>query len=186
MENSAISKFEKQPTNLSDKLVTLVPLTPNDFEKLFAVASDPLIWEQHPSKTRYQREVFETFFNGAIESKGAFFAFDTATNEPIGSSRFYDLNEETKSIKIGYTFLSRNCWGKGHNESMKSLMINHVFKYLENVFFEIGSNNIRSQKAIGKLGAIKVGQEEIAYACEPTVNLNYIYTIDKESWYESK
>lgn len=73
-----------QPTNLSNEWVTLTPLQESDFERLFAVASDPKIWEQHPNKLRYQRTVFENFFTGAIESCGAFIIVDTQTGEPIG------------------------------------------------------------------------------------------------------
>jgi RimJ/RimL family protein N-acetyltransferase len=100
-------KFIQQPRHLENELIKLVPLNENDFEELYAVASDKLIWEQHPNKLRYQKEVFQNFFEGAIESKGAFFVRDAKTNEPIGSSRFYDYNENEKSVLIGYTFIGR-------------------------------------------------------------------------------
>ena len=182
MNDSLISGFELQPTNLSNELVRLLPLKLNDFEKLFKVASDPLIWEQHPTRNRYERDVFEIYFNGAIESKGAFCAFDNHSNEPIGCSRVYYFNKEDNSVKIGYTFISRKYWGKKYNKSMKVLMINHAFKFLDNIFFEIGSKNIRSQMAIEKLGAVKIGQKEMVYVGEPTANVNFIYKIDKKIW----
>ncbi|MBC7861832.1 MAG: N-acetyltransferase, partial [Bacteroidia bacterium] len=65
------SEFDLRPT-LQTELIKIQPLSVEDFEKLYKVASDPLIWEQHPNKDRYKRDVFETFFKGAIESKGAF------------------------------------------------------------------------------------------------------------------
>ena len=95
--------FSIQPT-LENDIVSLVPLEKHDFEELFEVASDPKVWEQHPNKERYQREIFQNFFTGALESKGAFLIIDNETEEVLGSTRFYDFNEENKSILIGYTF----------------------------------------------------------------------------------
>jgi hypothetical protein len=65
-------KFDLQPKHLKNELISLVPLHKGDFEELYTVASDPLLWEQHPNKLRYKRPVFQIFFQGAIESKGAF------------------------------------------------------------------------------------------------------------------
>src|SRR5262245_17614744 len=107
---------------LQNELVRLEALKESDFEKLFAVASDPLIWEQHPNKDRYKRVVFEVFFKGAMESKGAYIIYDVKTNLPIGSSRYYDFNKEKDSVTIGYTFLARSHWGSVYNPAAKKLM----------------------------------------------------------------
>jgi hypothetical protein len=64
-----------QPKILEDELVRIVPLIETDFERLFAVAADPLIWELHPNKDRYKKEVFQSFFDDAVASKTAFFIF---------------------------------------------------------------------------------------------------------------
>jgi RimJ/RimL family protein N-acetyltransferase len=170
-----------QPTHLQDANVTLLPLQPTDFEQMYQVANDPLIWEQHPSKTRYQREVFANYFKGAIESQGAFLILDTQTGEPIGSSRFYDYDAAEKSILIGYTFLARSHWGSTYNRSLKTLMIDHAFTFAEKVIFHIGAQNIRSQKAIEKLGAVKMGELDLAYYGEAS-NPNFIYQITKADW----
>ncbi len=170
--------FNLQPTNLINKWVTLIPLQESDFERLYAVASDPKIWEQHPNKLRYQRTVFENFFTGAMESGGAFIIVDTQTGEPIGSSRFCNYHAENNSIEIGYTFYATRCWGKEYNRSAKKLMINHAFQYVDTVIFHIGAGNIRSQKAIEKIGAIKTGEEEHQYFGETTA-LNFNYEIKK-------
>ncbi|MEO0311301.1 MAG: hypothetical protein RIQ89_958 [Bacteroidota bacterium] len=173
--------LELQPTHLQNNWVMLQPLQASDFEILYTVASDPLIWEQHPSKTRYQRDVFQVFFEGALESGGAFMMLDAKNNEPIGSSRFYTYNEAESSIEIGYTFYARRCWGLPYNRSAKQLMIDHAFHYVDKVLFSIGANNIRSQKAIEKIGAVKTGEKAIAYYGEVD-NLNFIYTIHKNNW----
>jgi RimJ/RimL family protein N-acetyltransferase len=171
--------FDFQPF-LQNEFVAIKPLKPSDFESLYLVASDPLIWEQHPNKNRYQKDVFKTFFEGAIESKGAFLVLDTKTEKIIGSSRFYEL-ENKNSVAIGYTFISREYWGENYNRALKTLMIDHAFQYVNNILFHIGSMNIRSQKAIEKLSAKKTGEVEMAYFGEE-IKLNFIYTINKGDW----
>jgi RimJ/RimL family protein N-acetyltransferase len=166
---------------LQDDLLRLVPLQATDFEKLYQVASDPLIWEQHPNKDRYRREVFATFFEGALESGGAYLILEKATTEVVGSSRFYDLDEQAETIAVGYTFIARKYWGKGINRAVKTLMLNHAFNFCEAVYFHIGAENIRSQKAIEAIGALKTGELEVAYYGEP-VKLNFEYRINKKEW----
>lgn len=167
--------FDLQPI-LENSLVKLVPLKEEDFEALYKVASDPLIWEQHPNKNRYQREVFKNYFQGALESKGAFCIYDNTTSDLIGSTRFYYINGQEDAIAIGYTFFSRSHWGGKFNPAVKSLMLNHAFKSFKSVLFQIGAVNIRSQKAIERLGARKIGEEEVAYFGEPT-KLNFLFEI---------
>ncbi|MFD0939812.1 GNAT family N-acetyltransferase [Pedobacter boryungensis] len=169
--------FNLQPT-LENELIKIVPLQEDDFEKLYAVASDPLIWEQHPNKNRYQREVFQNFFKGAMESKGAFLVYEKETDRIIGSSRYYDLDEENSSIAVGYTFIGRDYWGKGHNKALKNLMFAYAFQFVDKIILHIGETNFRSQKATEKLGAKKIGELEVAYYGEP-VKLNFVYQVDR-------
>jgi RimJ/RimL family protein N-acetyltransferase len=175
-----MSIFDFQPS-LQDELVRLQPLQETDFDLLYAVASDPEIWEQHPNKERYKREVFQNFFNGAWDSKGAFVIYDAQANQCIGSTRFYDFDKEKSEIVIGYTFLAKDHWGSAYNQATKRLMMNHAFQFVDNVIFHIGAENIRSQKAIVKLGALKIGELNVAYYGEP-VKLNFIYQITKKMW----
>lgn len=178
-----MSHFNLQPTH-ENEFIKIQPLKESDFETLYGIASDPLIWEQHPNKDRYKREVFETFFKGAIESGGAFLVFDKQTGEAIGSSRFYDYNSENKSVLIGYTFLARSHWGGKYNPALKNLMIQYAFQFADSVIFHIGANNVRSQKAIEKLGAKKINELEVEYYGEPS-KLNFVYEIKKEDWQKS-
>ena len=173
-------KLDLQPNQLKDEIVTLVPLQESDFDRLFEVASDPMVWEQHPNPNRYKKEDFRKYFEGAILSKGAFIVLDSQTQEVIGCSRFYDFNARTNSIKIGYTFIGTKFWGKNFNKNMKSLMINHAFEKFGNILFDVGANNIRSQRAISKIGATKIGEQEIEYYGEES-KLNYIYQISKKN-----
>ncbi|MDX1908156.1 MAG: GNAT family N-acetyltransferase [Bacteroidia bacterium] len=172
--------FEFQPPLLADSLVMLRPLQVSDFEALYAAASDPLLWAQHPNPLRYQREVFEVYFQGAMASGGALLIQEAATGEVIGSSRYYDL-DFPHQVAIGYTFVRRDCWGRGHNHAAKRLMLAHAFRWVEQVIFHIGAQNIRSQVSIQRLGAILTGQESVSYYGEPPV-LNHVYTIRRADW----
>jgi N-acetyltransferase len=141
-----------QPT-LRGQAIALRPLAEDDFESLYAVASDPLIWAQHPSPNRYQRPIFEQWFSDSIESKGALVAVDINNEKLVGSSRYYDWDSVNGEVAIGFTFLSRSHWGGAANAEMKKLMIEHAFRSVNAVWFHVGPNNIRSQKALGKIGA---------------------------------
>lgn len=175
-----LNEMNLQPT-LENELVKLIPLKEEDFETLYQVASDPLIWEQHPDKNRYTKEGFEKYFEGAINSGGAFVVIEKNSTEVIGSARYYEYDPAKKSIIIGYTFLARKYWGTAYNKAMKTLMLDHAFKFVDTVIFHIGANNIRSQRAIEKLGALKAGEVEINFPGEDE-RLNFIYELDKKKW----
>ena len=172
--------FSIQPV-LENEQIILYPLLESDFEAMYSVASDPKIWEQHPNKDRWKREVFQNFFNGAIQSKGAFKIVDKTTGELIGCTRYYDYNEAENAILLGYTFYGTSSWGKGINPQVKKLMLDYIFRFVSRVQFHIGAVNIRSQIAIGRLGAEKIGEEDVAYFGEAP-KLNFIYEIRKETW----
>jgi RimJ/RimL family protein N-acetyltransferase len=148
--------FDLQPC-LKGRLLELRPLNPADFGDLFAVASDPLIWEQHPSKDRYQEEVFKGFFRGALYSGGAFAVIDLRDGRIIGSSRFHGYDEAKSEVEIGWTFLARSHWGGSYNREMKHLMLRHAFQFVNSVIFVVGPQNFRSQKALEKIGAVRAG-----------------------------
>lgn len=172
--------FNIQPV-LENEKVLLQPLLASDFEALYHTASDPAIWEQHPNKDRWKREVFEVFFQGAVESKGAFKIIDKETGEVTGSTRFYNYDDNDNSIMIGYTFYATKCWGTGVNLSVKRLMLDYAFRFVSIVRFQVGAVNIRSQIAIGRLGALKIGEETVTYFGEAP-KLNFIYAIKKEDY----
>jgi len=172
-------EFDLQPT-LESPAALLKPLQQEDFEALYKTASDAKIWEQHPNKDRWQREVFLNYFQGAIERKGALLIIDQASGEIAGCTRFYNYNETEKSILIGYTFYAVKFWGKGLNPAVKRLMMDYIFQFVDKVHFHIGATNFRSQVAIQRLGATKIGEESVAYYGE-TSKLNFVYEIRKPS-----
>jgi RimJ/RimL family protein N-acetyltransferase len=163
--------FEFQPT-MKGALVQLRPLRPDDAEHLFAVASDPLIWEQHPAPDRYKAEVFSAFLRESIASRGALTALDCEDGRIIGSSRFHAYSEQASEVEIGWTFLARSHWGGKYNREIKQLMLRHAFRFVKRVVFLIGPQNVRSQKAIEKLGGVRVGSRPDASGRE-----SYVYEI---------
>ncbi|MEO5819417.1 MAG: GNAT family N-acetyltransferase [Vicinamibacteraceae bacterium] len=148
--------FDTQPTLQGDRL-ELRPLTADDWQALYAVASDSLIWEQHPDRNRHELDVFRAFFDEALASGGTLVVVDRANGLVIGSSRFHGYDEAASRVEIGWTFLSRLYWGGIYNGELKRLMLAHAFGSVEAVIFVVGPRNLRSQKALAKLGAVKTG-----------------------------
>lgn len=172
--------FDVQPI-LENNQIALYPLLGDDFEALYAVAADPDIWKQHPNKDRWKREVFQTFFEGALQSEGAFKIIYKATGDIMGSTRFYDYNEQENSILIGYTFYATRYWGKGINHAVKTMMLDYIFRFVDKVYFHIGAENIRSQIAISRLGVTKIAEQEITYFGE-SPKMNFVYELMREDW----
>jgi RimJ/RimL family protein N-acetyltransferase len=154
-----LKNFELQP-HLLGSLVELRPLRPEDWSDLFRVASDPLIWEQHPDNDRYKEDVFRDFFQGALDSGGAFVVIDRRTQKIIGSTRYWRYRPESSEIEIGFSFLSRKYWGGEYNGQMKRLMLDHAFKFVDRVFLVVGVDNIRSRKAVERIGGILTDRQE--------------------------
>jgi RimJ/RimL family protein N-acetyltransferase len=164
-----------QPT-LRGARVTLRPLVAEDFAELFAAASDPGIWEQHPDPLRWRRDRFQGFFDGALACGGGLTVLDSATGEVIGSSRYYDWVPAERSVVVGYTFLTRAYWGSGANREMKALMLAHAFERVDTVFFHVGPENLRSQRALERIGARFDHETEVRMG--DTRNLRRVYRMD--------
>ena len=165
--------FDLQPT-LQGEMLSLRPLRPEDFPALYAVASDPLIWEQHPASDRYKEDVFREFFREALASGGAFVVRDAKAAKGgretiIGSSRYFGYNEAQSEIEIGWTFLAHAYWGGRYNREMKQLMLRHAFQFVERVVFLVGPRNLRSQRAMGKIGGVRAGTRRDASGRESVV-----------------
>jgi RimJ/RimL family protein N-acetyltransferase len=168
--------FELQPT-ITDEHLELRPLRAEHFTELYTVASDPLIWEQHPYNDRYKLEVFKEFFRVAMDSGGAFVVVDRSTGAIIGSSRYYGYDAEKSSIEIGWTFLARAYWGGSMNRELKWLMMRHAFQFVRNVLFYVGKNNLRSRRAMEKIGGVLVGDRT-----DPVGRESVIFRITSEEF----
>jgi RimJ/RimL family protein N-acetyltransferase len=162
--------MDRQPVLRGDLLV-LRPLRPDDWDALFAVAADPLIWEQHPASDRWREDVFREFFRVAMESGGALVAIDRRDGRIVGSSRYHGYDPAASEVEVGWSFLARSHWGGRYNGEMKRLMLRHAFGSVERVVFIIGPENLRSRRAVEKIGAVlegtrrdDTGRECVVYA----------------------
>jgi RimJ/RimL family protein N-acetyltransferase len=143
--------MDLQPT-LAGELVILRPTVPEDWEPMYAAASDPLIWALHPAHDRWQKPVFRHYFAEALASHGGLTILDKANGEIIGASRYYGHDAAADEIEIGWTFLKRAYWGGAYNLEIKRLMVDHIFKYVGSILFIVGENNVRSRRAMEKIG----------------------------------
>ena len=147
-------RFDSQPT-LNGRVVNVRPLRADDYPQFYAVASDRAIWEQHPVKNRYEDAVCREFFAESLASGGALLVIDAETQEVIGSSRYFGYSESKREIEIGWTFLARSHWGGRYNGALKKLMLRHAFRFAEAVVFFVDPENIRSQRSLERVGAVR-------------------------------
>jgi N-acetyltransferase len=174
--------LDRQPV-LEGELIRLRPLCPHDWDALFAVASDPLIWAQHPAHDRWQEPVFRAFFDDALANAGALVALDAATGDVIGSSRFQGSEvADGGSVEIGWTFLARSHWGGTYNREMKRLMLAHALASVAEVRFLVGETNWRSRRAMEKIGGRLTDREDVRTMADGTFVRHVIYAITRNSF----
>ena len=172
--------LDRQPS-LANAHVRLRPLAVEDWQALFTVASDPLIWEVHPAHDRWQKPVFRAYFDEALASGGALVAIDPASGAIIGASRYDFGRAGPGEIEIGWTFLARAYWGGATNAAMKALMVGHALQTFDRVIFLIGETNIRSRRAMEKIGGVLTDRTHVtALAGAPVVHV--IYAIDRAGY----
>lgn len=144
---------DRQPA-LEGELVRLRPTTPDDWDALFAIASDRLLWEVHPAHDRWQEPVFRAYFDAGLASGGALTIIDRATDRIIGSSRYDNWKPQADEVEIGWTYLSRAYWGGRYNREIKALMLDHIHRFVGTAVFTVGEGNVRSRRAMEKIGGV--------------------------------
>ena len=150
--------MDRQPILEGERLL-LRPLVPEDWQALYAVASDRELWARHPSHNRWQEPVFHAFFEDALAGGGALAILEKSTDRLIGSSRFQNHEPAQGGVvEIGWTFLARDRWGTGLNAEMKRLMLTHAFDYVARVVFSVGAENVISRRAMTKIGGRLSGE----------------------------
>jgi RimJ/RimL family protein N-acetyltransferase len=172
--------LDRQPILEGDRL-QLRPLIPDDWEALYGVASDPLIWEVHPAHDRWQEPVFRAFFADALAQGGAIVVIDKNTGAIVGSSRWQDHDAEKSSVEIGWTFLARSHWGGSHNRELKRLMVAHALRWVERAIFAVGEGNLRSRRAMEKIGGKLAARTEVRGIAGGAAR-RVFYEIDREGF----
>ena len=172
-------EFDLQPT-LTGARVQIRPIEASDWDAMFVAASDEKIWEQHPESSRYQAAVFRSYFDGALECGSGFAFVDRATGKVIGSSRYHGYDADRSEVEIGWTFLTREYWGGSYNLEIKRLMLDHAFRFVDTVIFRVGENNLRSRRAMEKIGGVL--RDDTAATPENEYDSNVVYEITRRSW----
>ncbi|MGI9233167.1 MAG: GNAT family N-acetyltransferase [Woeseiaceae bacterium] len=171
--------FDFQPT-LEGARVIVRPIAPTDWPSMYAAASDPEIWIQHPAPDRYKEDVFRAYFDGAIQSGSAFTFVDRESGKVIGSSRYHGLDSTAREIEIGWTFLTRDFWGGSFNLEIKRLMLDHAFLFVDTVVFWVGETNLRSRCAMARIGGVL--RDGVHFRETTAEHADVIYEIRKALW----
>ncbi len=173
--------MDRQPVLEGERLL-LRPLRADDWEALFAVASDPEIWAIHPQHDRWQEPVFRAYFADALKQGGALVVIDKTNGAIIGSSRMQAHDPaDGGSVEIGWTFLARSHWGGSFNREMKRLMLGHALKFVERVDFRVGEGNLRSRRAMEKIGGRLSDRSDIVDTASGPVR-HVVYEITRDSF----
>ena len=168
--------FDAQPS-LAGELVDARPLRPADHAELLRAAADPLVWAQHPDPERHRPERFRHFFRDALASGGALTVRDAATGEVIGSSRYHGYDPRRREVEIGWTFLARSHWGGACNGELKRLMLRHAFGAVDSVVFLVAPGNLRSRRAVERIGAVPDGERR-----DGTGQPSLLYRLTAAEW----
>ena len=173
--------MDRQPT-LEGELLLLRPMREDDWDALFGVASDRLIWEVHPAHDRWQEPLFRAYFDDGMEQGGALVVIDRASGAMIGGSRMQGYDPaEGGSVEIGWTFLARSHWGGSYNREMKRLMLAHALGFVERVKFRVGEDNLRSRRAMEKIGGQLTDETSVTERAGVGV-VHVTYEITRESF----
>jgi RimJ/RimL family protein N-acetyltransferase len=175
-----MTAIDLQP-ELRTPLLHMRPLRREDWSELFAVAADPLIWAVHPAHDRWQEPVFREFFEQGLASGGALVAVDPASGKLVGYSRYDRNRAEPDEVEIGWTFLARACWGGEVNRAMKRAMLAHALQFVPRVIFIVGAHNLRSRRAMEKIGA-RLEERPVKTTASLPAGPHVTYVIDRESF----
>lgn len=172
--------LDRQPI-LTGPTVTLRPLRADDWDAVFAIASDRELWAGHPAHDRWQEAVYRPYFEAGIASGGALAMLDRETGAIIGSSRFDHARALPGEVEIGWTFIARARWGSGVNREVKRLMLGHALGTVEQVIFNVGENNLRSRRAMEKIGGRLTDRVYEAVMAGAPVR-HVVYAIDRNDF----
>lgn len=161
--------------------MALRPTRVDDWDALYAIASDPLLWAGHPAWDRHEELVFRAYFETNLASGGCLTICDCADGSVRGASRYSNLDVAQRAIEIGGTYIARAHWGGPTNRETKRLLIAHALATLNRVSFQIGAANIRSRRAIEKIGARLTDRTVFAEMAGASVE-HVFYEIDRRDF----
>jgi len=183
----------KPNTILNGELLDLVPLEEKHFEELELLAREKSIWEFIPIDMSSSEKCFKVFANALVErdlgTQIPFVIFHKKENRIIGSTRLMNMEAKHKKLEIGWTWLHPEYWATAVNLECKLLLLTFCFEELNvnRVQLKTDENNIRSQKAIKKIGAQYEGILRNDWIRDDGTNRNSVYfSIIKSEWENTK
>jgi len=181
---------------LRGRHVYLELLQPVHREPLRQMGRDERIWEFTKTlllNDSYDQQ-FDAYFNtaldtGALGGQQAFVIRQVADGALIGMTRLYMISVIDKSLEIGYTWYTPTVWGRVHNKECKLLLLQYVFETLcfNRAQFRVAGQNIRSQRAVQKIGGVKEGVlRKAGYRPDGSLRDTVIFSIIDDEWVSKK
>ena len=152
-----------EPITLENDYVKMSPLTLENYHELFPITSQDKLVQYSPSDIEtpeaLKNYVETTLKRQQLNQSIPFIIYDKKTETYAGCTRFMNINWQHKVLEIGSTWIGREFHGSGLNRQMKDLMLNYAFDIMgfEKIEFRIDERNIRSRRAVEKLGGILEG-----------------------------
>lgn len=184
-----------KPSKLEDSKASLVQLEAKHTDDLYEYGKDESLWTHYTFREMRTYERFRDFIMASVTAmqegvnEYTFCIIDKQTGKPVGTTSFLDIQPASKSLEIGRTWLAKHLHGTGFNIECKYLLLKHCFETLGliRVFFKTDSNNIRSQKAMEKIGAKYEGTLRNHMIREDgSFRHSAYYSIIKEEWPDVK
>jgi RimJ/RimL family protein N-acetyltransferase len=183
-------------SKLRGKHIYLELLSSGHREILRPLAKDERIWEFNQMlllNDNYDA-MYDEYFDTALdkETKGgqeSFVIRQIMDSAVIGMTRLYEINPKEKIATIGYTWYIPSVWGKVHNKECKLLLLRYIFEEMRfnRVEFRAAHQNIRSQKAIEKIGGVKEGVlRKHGYRNDGAIRHDVVYSIIDDEWQDRK
>ena len=174
---------------LENEFIALQPIEKHHVEALYAVAQHEEIWT-HMSDQLTSLQAVEDYVDNALQERQQgvsykFVIFHKASNHVIGSTSFLDISAAHKRIEIGSTWLTPSYWRTEVNTMCKYLLLQYCFEQLQlqRVQIKTGHENIRSQRAIERLGASKEGiLRNHMRLRDGRIRHTVMYSITNEEW----
>lgn len=183
----------EHPVTLHGKNVDLLPLEEGLLNDLLAVASDKRIWEFYPGDWSVPEKFMKVYRASLSKRENGteypFVIFHKPSSSIIGSTRFLDINSYDRYMEIGGTWLKPEYWATEINFDCKLALLTYGFEILNanRIYLKTQHNNIRSRKAIEKIGGVFEGViRQHMLRDDGSFRSSAYFSILKEEWHEKK
>lgn len=169
--------------------ISLMPLEVKHKEELFEVLKSPEVWKYSWRKVSTVEDIEQILMiavhNKKIGKHIPFIVKDKLNGQVLGTTQICSIDQVNRNVEIGWTWLSPNVWRTKVNTECKFLLLKYCFEELKvnRVQFSVSGENIRSQKAVERIGATKEGTfPKHKVKADGTIQDNIFYSIINEEW----